>query len=123
LLKIFLSDILSVLGLRIGPMVFQHQKSGVKHSTKKWPREEPTELDFALWQEAVEDICPSWLRVHSVSKYVAETHRIHTWQWCPDSNTLLHAATSSATMDEYSNITKKLNRYTKTATCPQQERR
>ncbi len=68
------------------------------------------ELDFALWQEAVEDICPSWLRVHSIGKYVAETHWIHPWQWCPDSNTLLHSAAGSATTDEYSNTTKKLNR-------------
>jgi hypothetical protein len=76
---IFLSDILLVLGLRINPMVFQCRKSGVNHSTKKWPKEEPTELDLALWQEAVEDICPSWLRVHSIGKYVTETHWIHPW--------------------------------------------
>jgi hypothetical protein len=114
---IFLSDILLVLGLRINPMVFQHQKSGVNHSTKKWPREEPMELDFAFWQEAVEDIRPSRLRVHSIGKYVTETHRIHPWQWRPDSNTLLHSSASSATTDEYSNTTTKLNRYTKTAAC------
>jgi hypothetical protein len=94
----------------------------VNCSTKKWPREEPTELDFALRQEAVEDICLSRLRVHSVGKYVAETHQIHPWQWCPDSNTLLHLADGLATMEVYSNTTRKLNHYTKTETCPQSKR-
>jgi hypothetical protein len=79
-------------------------------------------LDFTLWQEAVVDICSSRLRVHSVGKYVAETHRIHPWQWCPDSNTLLYLANSSATMDVYFKTTKKLNSYTKTETCPWSKR-
>jgi hypothetical protein len=69
----------------------------------------------------VEDICPSGLRVHSVGKYFAEIHQIHPWQWCPDSNTLLHSANNSATMDMYSTTTRKLNRYTKTETSPQSE--
>jgi hypothetical protein len=75
----FRHDILSALGQRINPTVLQRWKWGVNCSTKKWPREEPTELDFAYWQEAVEDICPSQLRVHSVGKYLIETHRIHPW--------------------------------------------
>jgi hypothetical protein len=70
----------------------------------------------------VEDICPSRLRVHSVNKYVAETHRIHLWRWCPDSNTLLYLANGTATIDVYSNTTKKLNCYTKTETCPRSKR-
>jgi hypothetical protein len=80
------------------------------------------ESDFELWREAVEDICPSQLRIHCVGEFVAETHRIHAWQWCPDSNNLLHSVASSATMDVYSNTTRKLNRYTKTLTGPQEER-
>jgi hypothetical protein len=119
---IFLSNILLALGLRINPTVFQHREPGGNHSSIRWPREEPTELDFALWWEAVEDICPSWLRVHSMGEYIAETHRIHPWQWCPASNTLLDTATGSATTDEYSNAVKKSNRYTKTAMRPWQER-
>ncbi len=79
-------------------------------------------MDFARWQEAMDGICPSWLRVHSFGKYVAETHRIHPWQWCPDSSTLLHSAAGSTTMDAYSNTTKKSNRYTKTADCSWQKR-
>jgi hypothetical protein len=119
---IFLSNILLASGLRINPTVFQCWEPGVNHSSIYWPQEEPTELDFALWREAVENICPSRLRVHSMGKYVAETHRIHPWQWCPDSNTLFHAATGSVTTDEYSNTVKKLNCYTKTAMRPWQER-
>ncbi len=83
------------------------------YSTKKWPKEEPTESDFELWREAVEDICPSWLRIHSVGEFVAETHQIHAWQWCPDSNNLLHSVAGSAIMDVYSNTASTLNRYTK----------
>ncbi len=66
------------------------------------------ELDFTLWREAVEDICPSRLRVHSVGEYVAETHWVYPWQWCPDFNTL-HLVNGLATMDVYSNTTRKLN--------------
>ncbi len=87
---IFLSYILSDLGQRIDPTVLWHWDPSMKHSTKKWPKKELTESNFELWREVVEDICPSWLRIHSVGKYVAETHRIHAWQWCPDSNNLLH---------------------------------
>jgi hypothetical protein len=78
---IFLCDILSASGLRTDPTVFQHWEPGVNHSSIRWPQEEPTESDFALWREAMEDICPSRLRVHSMGKYIAETHRIHPWQW------------------------------------------
>ncbi len=120
---IFLSNILSALELRIDSTVLRHQNPSAKHSTKKWPKEEPTESDFELWQEAVEDIYPSWLRVHSVGKYIAETHRIHAWQWCPYSKNLLHSAAGSATMDVYSNVARKLNCCTKMSTCPQEERR
>ncbi len=87
----------------------------------RWPKEEP-DLDFSLWREAVEDICPSHLRVHSVGEYMGETHRIHPWRWCQESNTLLHTARGSETTDVYSNTVKKSNRYTKMATRPRQER-
>jgi hypothetical protein len=119
---IFLSDILLDLGLRIDPTVLWHLDPSAKHSTKKWPKEEPTESNIELWQEAVEDICPSWRRVHSVGEYVTETIQIHAWQLCPDSKNLLHSAASSATMEVYSNTTRKFNCYTKTSTCPQEER-
>jgi hypothetical protein len=56
---IFLSDILLDLGLRIDPTVLQRLDPSVKHSTKKWSKEKPTESDIELWREAVEDICPS----------------------------------------------------------------
>jgi hypothetical protein len=92
------------------------------YSTKKWPKKEPTESDFELWREAVEDICPSRLRIHSVGVFVAETHRIHAWQWCPDSNYLLHSIAGSATIGVYSNTARKLNRYTKMLTGPREER-
>ncbi len=58
---IFLSDILSASGLRIDPTVLQRQAAGKSHSSMRWPKEEPTDSDFSLWQEAVEDICPSRL--------------------------------------------------------------
>jgi hypothetical protein len=86
------------------------------------PKEELTESGIELWQEAVEDICSRRLRVYSVGEYVTETHRIHAWQSCPDSKNLLHSAASSATMEVYSNTTRKLNCYTKTLTCLQEER-
>jgi hypothetical protein len=47
---IFLSHILLALGLRIKPTVLPHQYPSVKHSTKKWPKEEPTEINFEFWQ-------------------------------------------------------------------------
>jgi hypothetical protein len=119
---IFLSNILLVLGLKIDPTGLWCREPGVAHSTMRWPREEPTESDFALWREAMENICPSRLRVHSVGKYVEETHQIHPWQWCPESNILLHTAPGLDTMEVYCNTVKKLNRHTKTASGPQQER-
>jgi hypothetical protein len=118
---IFLSDILSALGLRINPMVLQHQATGEFHLSMRCPKEEPTDLDFLLWRESVEDICPSRLQVHSAGMYVEETHRIHPWRWCQKSNTLLHTAQGSDTMDVYSNTVRKLNRYANTASRPQQE--
>jgi hypothetical protein len=119
---IFFSDILSASGLRINPTVFQHRAVGESHSSMRWPKEEPTDSDFSLWWEAVEDICPSCLRVHSMGEYVGETYRIHPWQWCQESNTLLHTAWGSETTEVYSNTVKKSNRYTKMATWSQQER-
>jgi hypothetical protein len=87
----------------------------------RWPKEEPTDLDFLLWREAVEDICPSQLQVHSMGEYVEETHQIHPWRWCQESNTLLHTAQGSDTMDVYSNTIRRLNRYMKTTSPPRQE--
>ncbi len=58
---IFLSNILFALGLRINPTVLQRQATGKFHSSMRWPKEEPTDLYFLLWWEAVEDTCPSWL--------------------------------------------------------------
>jgi hypothetical protein len=118
---IFLSNILSALGLRIDPTVLRRRATGEFHSSMRWPKEEPTDLDFLLWQEDVEVICPSWLLVHSVGKYVEEMHQIHPWRWCQESNTLLHTAQGSDAMDVYSNTVRKLNRYTKTASRPRQE--
>jgi hypothetical protein len=70
----------------------------------------------------MEDICPSRLRNHNVRDFVAETHWIHAWQWCPDSNNLLHSVAGSTAMDVYSSTAMKLNCYTKTSTGPQEER-
>jgi hypothetical protein len=50
-----------------------------------------------------------------------ETHRIHPLRWCQESNTLLHTAQGSDTMDVYSNTIRKSNRYTQTASRPWQE--
>jgi hypothetical protein len=76
---IFLSDILSALGLMTNPTVLRRQAVGKSHSSMRWPKEEPTDSNFSLWREAVEDICPSRLQVHSVGEYMGETHRIHPW--------------------------------------------
>ncbi len=119
---IFLSNILLASKLRIDPTILWRWDPSAVYSTKKWPKEEPRESDFELWREAVEDICPSRLRIHSVGEFVAKTHRIHAWQWCPDCNNLLHSVPSLATSDVYSNTAKKLNRYTKTSTGPREER-
>ena len=104
---IFLSDILSASGLRIDPTVLEHRPQGVKRSTMRWPREEPSDSDFDLCHEAVEDISPTRLGVHSVGEFVADTHRVSPWQWCPASNTLLHLGPDSTATEVYSNTTKK----------------
>jgi hypothetical protein len=119
---IFLSNILLALGLRINPTVLLRWDPCATYSTKKFPKEEPMESDFELWRETVEVICPSQLRIHSVEEFVDETQRIYACQWCTDSNNLLHSAASSATIDVYSNTARKLNHYTKTLTCPWEER-
>ena len=77
--------------------------------------------DFDLWPEAVEDISPTRLRVHSVAEFVADTHCISPWRWCPESNTLLHTGADSTMTEVYSNTTRKANRLTQTALIPQQE--
>ncbi len=118
---IFLSDILSASGLMIDPLVLERRPQGVKRSTMRWPREEPTDSDFDLWREAVEDISPTRLRVHSVGEFVADTHCISPWRWCPVSNTLLHSGADSTTTEVYFNTTRKANRLTQTATIPQRE--
>jgi hypothetical protein len=60
----------------IDPSVLERRPQGVKRTTMRWPREEPMDSDFDLWREAVEDISPTRLRVHSVGEFVADTHRI-----------------------------------------------
>ena len=104
---IFLSDILSASGLMIDPSVLERRPQGVKRSNMRWPREEPTDSDFDLWREAVEDISPTRLQVHSVGEFVADTHHISPWRWCPVSNTLLHSGADSTMTEVYSNTTKK----------------
>ena len=74
--------------------------------------------DFDLWREAVEDISPTRLQVHSIGEFVADTHRISPWRWCPVSNTLLHSGADSTTTEVYSNTTRKANRSTQTAIIP-----
>jgi len=69
----------------------------------------------------VQDISPTRLRVHSVGEFVADTHRISPWRWCPMSNTLLHSSADSTTTEVYSNTTRKANRLTQTATIPRRE--
>ena len=118
---IFLSDILSASGRMIDPSVLERRPHGVKRSTMRWPREEPTDSDFDLWREAVEDISPTRLRVHSVGGFVADTHRISPWRWCPVSNTLLRSGADSTTTEVYSNTTRKANRLTQMATTPRRE--
>jgi hypothetical protein len=73
---IFLSDILSASGLRIDPSVLERRPQGVKRLTMQWPQEEPTDSNFDLWREAVEDISPTRLQVHSIGEFVADTHRV-----------------------------------------------
>jgi hypothetical protein len=74
--------------------------------------EEPTEANFQVWKEALEDICPS--RMYSIGEYIAETHRIHLWRWFPDTKELLPFSPDSNTMEVYSNMAKKLNQFTQT---------
>jgi hypothetical protein len=85
-------------------------------------KEEPTESDFELWKEALDDVCLSRLRVHSVGEYIAEMHWIHLRRWCLDTNIILYFHADSAAMDVYTNTNRKFNRYTKTSTCQRQDR-
>ncbi len=120
---IFLSNVLTASGLRIDPSVFRRRGPGKNPSTKNWPTEEPTEADFRIWKEALEDICPRRMQVHSVREYIAETHRIHPWQWCLDTDELLHFGPDYKMMEVYSNTAKKLNRFMQTSTSLWKEKR
>jgi hypothetical protein len=98
---IFLSNVLTASNLRIDSSVFRRRGPGKNHSTKNWPMEEPTEASFRIWKEAMENICSSRMRVHSVGEYIAKTHRIHPWHWCLDTNKLLHFIPDSKPMKVY----------------------
>ncbi len=114
---IFLSNVLTTSSLRIDPSVFWHRGPGTNHFTKNCPVEEPTEADFWIWKEALEDICPSRMQVRSGGEYIAKIHRIHPWCWCLDTNKLLHFGPNSKTIEVYSNMAKKLNQFMQTSTC------
>ena len=56
---LFLSDILTASGNKIDTEVNAKPTLQRKRSRLKWPTEHPTELDFQLWRDALQELCPS----------------------------------------------------------------
>ncbi len=118
---IFMSGVLSSSGQKIDPVMLRHQQQVERLSFVCWPNEDLTMSNFLLWSQALRYIFASRRQTNPVHECVAETHHLHPWWWCPETDTLLHFLPNSTTMEIYSNTSKKLNRYTQTSQSQQKE--
>ncbi len=58
-LQLLFSDILTVFEHKISPEILSRQLPGEAWLNMRWPNEQPTDLDFHLWRNAMSSICPS----------------------------------------------------------------
>ncbi len=56
---LFMLDILTTTGSKIDIKALTRQSKGETRLTLRWPNEQPTELDFQLWKNVLQMICPS----------------------------------------------------------------
>ncbi len=94
----FMSDVLSLSEQKIDPSMLECCCCGEHFSSMRWPNKDLTESNFLLWKQALEDVCPSRQRTLTVHTYVVEMHQMHPWQWCPETDTLLHLLPKSTSM-------------------------
>jgi hypothetical protein len=56
---LFMLDILTASGNKVGADTLSRQPQGEVWSMMRWPNEHPTDSDMRLWRDAMHSICPS----------------------------------------------------------------
>jgi hypothetical protein len=85
---LFMSDILTATGSKIDIEALTRRSEGETRLALRWPNEQPTQLDFQLWKNALQMICLSKSRAMTVGKFISAPHRIWQWAWDEEDSTL-----------------------------------
>jgi hypothetical protein len=115
---LFMSDILTVSGNKIDINAGIRRAEEDSRSELRWPKEQPTELDFQLWMNALQMICPSKSRAPTVGKFKTRTHQIWKWSWNKETRSLHRLQPDGETEDVCvsGQKTKKIPLFSLTAT-------
>ena len=98
---LFMSDILTASGHKINPEVLSHGPQLEAWSSMRWPTEQPTDLDFLLWRNAMISICPSCSRNPTLGRFTAPTLKIWQWTWSKEDASLHHLKEDGVTEDVF----------------------
>ncbi len=105
-----MSDILTASGHKINLEVCSHCPPGKAWSSMRWPTEQPRDLDFLLWKNAMISICPSCSRNPRLGRFTAPTHKIWQWTWSKD-DASLHPLKEDSVAEDVFVSRKKKNRF------------
>ncbi len=114
---LFLSDILTASGNKINTEVNAKATLQRKQSRLKRLTEHPTESDFQLWRDALQELCPSQDNQTLLGPFVAPTHKIWYWRWDEGSGSLCRSSKDEKT-EEVFRSEKKPNRFYFSGTQP-----
>ena len=78
---LFVLDILTAFGTKIGSKVLGQPRVRCKKSRLRWPTEHLTASNFQTWRDAVMALCPSWNTRTRLGSFIVPTHRIWEWRW------------------------------------------
>jgi hypothetical protein len=98
---LFMSDILTASRNMIALEILSPRPRGEAWSTMRWPNENPTTSDMALWRNAMHAICPSRCLCQGVGRFVRQTHRIWKWYWNSNESTLYRTSEDGISEDVF----------------------
>jgi hypothetical protein len=107
---LFLSDVLTASGGQVSVDILSRQPKGKARSTMRWPMEQPTNLDIAIWNNAMMSICPSRSGTPKVGKYTSDSHRMWRWFW-NKTDSSIHHVSLDGTIEEVYVAGRKPNRF------------
>jgi hypothetical protein len=98
---LFMLDILTASGNKVGADTLLLQPQGEAWSTMRWPNEHPTDSDMRLWRDAMHLICPSRSSTSGINCLIGHLHRVWRWFWDKAHSTLHHTNLDGTTEDVF----------------------